>query len=331
MEDSVIPNSFSKRGIYTSENIGFGYIVLPKNRDREEYIKEVYVSHILSIFDPITQSPYLNCLVDKEKLKEIIFPPSTDLYGSPVLFIKLPTTNTVVVFSVLKQSNEYLPLEENGFHKQVVSDDVVIDVFAKAKQGVFDVQVSSNNKRAVQLNIRAKNTNKTAQINIECTGEVTFSELTNLTVLSEDFKLILKDSKDTQLGFIDFSKDRLFVKDVLGNTITSDKQGIALNTKSGQSLRLMDKGILLETESGQFFEISDDKWYLANNKQKTDSVAVAEEVIDLFSELIDHLINPSIYVSPGGPAPLSTAPLIQAMKTKLQKIKSEFVLIPKKV
>jgi hypothetical protein len=175
----------------------FGYIIIPKDVDRDHFIQQCYRSERVSILIDNGGGVVHDCYINRDALKNVIFPASAEKLGSCVIFITDAHSGHPVVFGVLSKEDESQLLRE-GFFKLIKEfNGCVVGVTGDAKTGVLNLMVTGGT--LTRLNILVSNADKNALINVQCRGDVTL-ELDGTLQLKDKALKINEGSQPMVLG-----------------------------------------------------------------------------------------------------------------------------------
>jgi hypothetical protein len=170
-EDFYMNSGVSKVRTYQSfNNIQYGYIVLPKDVDRDNFIEQCYRWERVSILIERGGGLLNECYITKNAIAEISFPLTYDTLGSCVLLLTDPFSGLPVIFGVLSKEDESQLLQEGVFKLAKKWQDSGVTISGDAKKGVINISV--NGGTTSQLNISVTNTDKTATVNLRCNGDI---------------------------------------------------------------------------------------------------------------------------------------------------------------
>lgn len=174
-----------------------GYIIVPSDVSRDSFIEQCYRWERVSILVERGAGVIHDCYITKNVLEKIEFPLVTEQLGSCVTFLVDPLSGHPVVFGILSKEDESQLLREGYFKINKVYNGSVVSISGDAKSGVLNLSVSGGTLS--QLNISVTNTDKTAQINLRCRGDITL-DLDGRLQLTADSVRINQGSEPMVLG-----------------------------------------------------------------------------------------------------------------------------------
>jgi hypothetical protein len=186
--DFYMNSGVSKVRTYQSfNNIQYGYIVLPKDVDRDKFIEQCYRWERVSILIERGGGLTHECYITKNAIAEITFPLTYDALGSCVLLLTDPFSGLPVVFGVLSKEDESQLLQEGYFKFAKKWQDSGVTISGDAKKGLINITVQGGT--VSQLNISAINQDKTATLNLRCSGNITIDAEETFQVKPKLFKI----------------------------------------------------------------------------------------------------------------------------------------------
>jgi len=156
------------------DSVGYGYIVVPSNVEKDEYIASCYGKERVCIMTEHSSSMVKDCYISKSALRDIVFPDISDgnknKTGSAVVFVCDDYANKPTIVAVLSKEDESDLLEEFKFQlkKRYVKNTVLIE--GDAKKGLLSINVEDGeDEGAINITVKGKTGGK---INIKCQTEV---------------------------------------------------------------------------------------------------------------------------------------------------------------
>ena len=210
---------------------GIGYVVIPDNDTRDEYINNCYYSCTVTIDGGYGYSYIENVPIPLELLQQIKFPLKEDEVGSRVFWVRENTFNRPVIVGIL--NNLYEPngmvAGQNRYVQEINGN--VVEIFMDANTAEMNIKVTGSRNNPSKINV-ISNTNEDSEINVTSSGKVKISAKNLIveafkdavfTLKKNDSKELLKiESNDTQLKITDQFDNKVTLKDGEINVV-SDK------------------------------------------------------------------------------------------------------------
>jgi hypothetical protein len=164
---------------------GYGYIVIPQNVDKDEYINDCYLRERVCILTDQGGSMVKDCYITKNAIRDIEFPDIADnknKTGSAIVFVTDTYNNKPTIIGVLSKEDETQFLNPHLFKQEKKYGKKSVSIEGDAKNGVLSINVEDNDNLGV-LNISVKG--KTGgKINIKCQGDSNFHSDGNTNISS---------------------------------------------------------------------------------------------------------------------------------------------------
>ncbi len=224
-------NKGENRGYGTA---GIGYIILPSNIGRKEYIERCYRNHQVDILPGRNYTKTHNVPITESALQMVTFPSSVDEVGSSVVWVREDFQNRPVVIGVLKNAGKASQLSSG--QQQLIQEigSQIAQVFLDASNGVIDISVFGTTERPAKVNIKAAG-GSDDEINIEATGVVNSSARKHNTLATEEFNLTLNNG-EKELIKIMGNEDKFQYSDQWGNIIITDKDKTEIKDGFGHTI-----------------------------------------------------------------------------------------------
>lgn len=212
-----------------SSPVGFGYIVVPTDIDRDVYVKTCYRKERVAIQLDYGGSVIKNCFVSRKAIQDLKFPATSDELGSCVAFIVPEFHNIPIIIDVVSKADESQLHEENSFMKRVTTKSGLVSVIGKGDTGELFINVESRDDDAGNIHITLKNGKNKSKFNLNCFGDVNVfaNGRINLKALKEVNiqSVYFEGAVEKMSSQIQVNPDGFLVKDKAGNSIISNKEG----------------------------------------------------------------------------------------------------------
>jgi hypothetical protein len=206
---------------------GLGWIIIPDNVDREQYIQTVFREERVDIY--LEDGGMANgAYISRELIQLLVFPQDIKAKGSRVAFITEPVKNILIVVGVISDDDDSQLLEEGMFQRRVESSNGSVTITGKGKTGELFINIDSQLEDGGNVYINLKNSKNKAKFNVNCFGSMNLyceDKLTLEAAEELEFKITNNDTeKETVLSI---KKDvGLTYIDEFENLISIDKEGI---------------------------------------------------------------------------------------------------------
>jgi hypothetical protein len=178
------------------DSAGIGYIIIPQDKDRDDYIQACLRTGTLSIV--LENGGVVDqVLITKSAINELDFPISNDKLGSLVVWINQPKKLQPIVIGTLSKNNEFINFNKESSVLRRVGKDFMGEVSVDANKGVIIINATSSKEDGGDIYIISRNKNedpeKKSNVNIQVSGRVNI-ESTNFNLTnSKKLSLVIKD------------------------------------------------------------------------------------------------------------------------------------------
>lgn len=198
---------------------GIGYVVIPDNDTRDEYINNCYYSCTVTIDGGYGYSYIENVPIPLELLQQIKFPLKEDEVGSRVFWVRENTFNRPVIVGIL--NNLYEPngmmAGQNRYVQEI--DGNVVEIFMDANTAEMNIKVTGSKNNPSKINV-ISNTNEDSEINITSSGKVKISAKNLIVEAFKDAVFTLKKNDSKELLKIESNDTQLKITDQFDNEVT---------------------------------------------------------------------------------------------------------------
>lgn len=271
---------------------GIGYVVIPDNDTRDEYINNCYYSCTVTIDGGYGYSYIENVPIPLELLQQIKFPLKEDEVGSRVFWVRENTFNRPVIVGIL--NNLYEPngmvAGQNRYVQEINGN--VVEIFMDANTAEMNIKVTGSKNNPSKINV-ISNTNEDSEINVTSSGKVKISAKNLIVEAFKDAVFTLKKNDSKELLKIESNDTQLKITDQFDNEVT---------LKNGEIDVVSDK---------------------INHNSGNEPMVLGNTLKESLSNLIDAILSMTM-VTPTGTSstPMNAAQFIQ-IKSQLNNILSQ--------
>ena len=135
-----------------NESVGVGYIFIPEDRDRDEFVDTCFRTMRMSVMDD-NGNPIHNCYLTKEVIQNIRFPRNAGEIGDAVVWVCKPFLAQPVIIGTFVTSDEpdFRSDQELRILKQW--NQGAIDIHGSSKEGYLTIDVRGAVAGNFQLNV----------------------------------------------------------------------------------------------------------------------------------------------------------------------------------
>lgn len=219
---------------------GIGYVVIPNDQGREEFIINCYNTKTLMLKDEYG-GVYRRVSCDKDRIKDVVFPQDSSKFGSIVLWVRVDYHNALVAVAILEFKNKLTDsIEENAFRLQRISNIGAVDFYGKANEPEIVLNVISKSAGKGRYSINVVNPDDTATMDVVVRGKanLTTTDSVNINTKNE-FLVVVEDKKANKTNLISYKLDTgLQVKDQYGNEILTKSSGVVVKVPTNKKTYL---------------------------------------------------------------------------------------------
>jgi hypothetical protein len=172
------------------KSINTGYIIIPEDVDRGEFIEQCLRTERFSIFVEGGGGIMHNCYVTKSALRDLVFPLEGQTLGSAVVFFSEPFGGKAVITGVVSKNDETELNQEDivVFKKTHDGNYALLSIDGKGQITIDVIGVSNSAK----LSINVRSDDYSAAIDIHAKGKISlYSEgNTSITAIDGDIELV---------------------------------------------------------------------------------------------------------------------------------------------
>lgn len=205
---------------------GVGYIVVPDDNTRDQYIKDCYRTSSVTINGGYGYGYISSVKIFSDVLQKIKFPLTHKEIGTPVFWVRENFSNRPIVIGIMSVEGYTNLLKENQERIVQQLGDNVVEIFLDANSSTLNINVTGSPDNPSTINFKTSSGSGDSLINIESDGSVNLSANQVSVTSRQDFSIYLKTSDDEEICSIIGNEEKTEFKDQFNNRITSDKDNV---------------------------------------------------------------------------------------------------------
>lgn len=197
---------------------GIAYLVIPDDRDRNQYIQRCFRTGTISI--AFENGGVMNDVpVTRQALNDIEFPSSNDELGSQLVWVNQKEKQVPIIIGCISKNNEFVNFTKDSASLRKSSDGGVFEVMVDANKNIVIINSSSQKDTGGDIYVIASNTTKTAKLNVSVFGNINVNATNVIVSSTGKTSFIVKDKDvDDKITEVSYEKGIGFVyKDEFGN------------------------------------------------------------------------------------------------------------------
>lgn len=297
---------------------GVGFVVVPDDDKREDYINDCYRTMSVTINGGFGYGYISNVKILGDVLQQIKFPLKSTERGTPVFWVRENFTNRPIIVGVIPEGNyTNLLTEGQGRYVQQVGERVV-EIFEDATNGVLNISVVSDAEHPANVRIKASSGTTESVLEVESDGIVRVSGNQVESVARQDFKMVLKNSVDDELVTITGDKEKVEYTDQFKTNVKLSEESVDVNTEIDVNVEAKDS--VVNVTSKEINLKTDDKLNLDSGKEP---MVLGDTLKGILDDILKAIQTMTV-MTPVGPSsvPINVADFA-SVQAKLQNILSQ--------
>lgn len=223
MNSSIEVNRGAKTSIGQS---GVGFIVVPDDNTREQYIKDCYRTSTVTMNGGYGYGYISSVKIFPDVLQQIKFPITQNDRGTPVFWVRENFSNRPIIVGILSEDGYTNLLKENQQRIVQQIGDNIVEIFLDANSSLLNINVVGNSETPSTINIKNSSGSDKSVLNIETDGQASISANSIIATSRKEFNIFLKNSKNEELISIIGNEEKTEYKDHFNNKIISNKDKV---------------------------------------------------------------------------------------------------------
>lgn len=297
---------------------GVGFVVVPNDDKREDYINDCYRTMSVTINGGFGYGYISNVKILGNVLQQIKFPLKSTERGTPVFWVRENFTNRPIIVGVIPEGNyTNLLTEGQGRYVQQVGERVV-EIFEDATNGVLNISVVSDSEHPANVRIKASSGTTESVLEVESDGIVRVSGNQIESVARQDFKMVLKNAVDDELVTITGDEKKVEYIDQFKTNVRLSKESVDVNTEIDVNVEAKDSAI--NVTSKEINLKTDNKLNLDSGKEP---MVLGDTLKGILNDILKAIQTMTV-MTPTGPSsvPINVADFA-SIQAKLQTILSK--------
>jgi hypothetical protein len=212
---------------------GIGNIVIPKDKDPQQYITRCFRTGMVSI---VLENGGIvdNVIVSKSAIKDLAFPDDYKSLGSQVIWLNKPRQNQPIIIGIFSKNNELINVSRYKDSMRKASQYGLVEMIVDSSKGVAIINSTSFSEKGGDIYIISTNKQQSSKLNIMVSGTINITTPDLNIINSDTLSIVIKDStKDKNVTSISYTKGKGFsYADEFGNKYIINQDNIQFSPKS---------------------------------------------------------------------------------------------------
>ena len=219
---------------------GIGWVIVPSDMDREEYIRRVYNTGYCMVISDFND-PIRDVAVPEHLIRSIKFPVVLGERGSLVSWISIPKSDQVILMGILQEPAESSPYEEGTLIDQVGNSDARVVRAMSTKDKSYTIAVTSDERGEGGVEMKTTGAGKTASITLNLDGTSHIKADDKLTIFAENELNIKISSKEGEVSTLTLTNDGVLkYLDRYKNDLTISEGGFHIANTEENLIKLIN-------------------------------------------------------------------------------------------
>lgn len=205
---------------------GVGYIVIPDDITREQYISNCYRTRTVTINGGYGYGYICQVRILADVLQKITFPISSTERGSQVFWVRENFSNRPIVIGILSEDGLTNLLTENQDRIVQEIDGKIVEIFQDANSATLNVNVVGVKDTPANINIKVSSGSEDSVISVISDGHLNIDSNQIQVTARKDVSLCLKNGKDEEQFSLTGNADKVEFSDKNGNKVTINADNV---------------------------------------------------------------------------------------------------------
>lgn len=134
-----------------SQCTGMGYVIIPEDVDREQYISSCFRKSRISIIDDVYGNVIHECYITREALENVKFPENVGERGMPVVWVSQQFSQSPMVIGTFVNNEKISLRKDEEIHINKFYGDGSVNIDGNPKNGTLFIGVSSKKYSRIKI------------------------------------------------------------------------------------------------------------------------------------------------------------------------------------
>lgn len=205
---------------------GIGYIVVPNDVTRLQYIEDCYRTHTVTMNGGFGYGYVANVRIFPSVLQQIHFPLSSEERGAAVFWVRENFSNTPVIIGVIADDQDVNLMQENEDRTVQTVGDNVVEIYKNANNATMVINVIGTTDTPSDLTIKVVSGSKDSVIHVMTDGKVDVDADTIDATAQTKIRVTLATEQNETISAITADADKTEFVDKNGNRITINADNV---------------------------------------------------------------------------------------------------------
>jgi len=200
----MVEETIRVRAIETGiEGAGIGYIVIPDENLREQYIADCYRTKTLTINGGLGYSYFYNVPCPPNVLQNIKFPDKGEKRGTAVIWVKHGISGMPIIINWLENANDYYQLKPNQNRKTIGDENRNIEIFTDGNETNFQITLIGDSEFPSKFNIKLNSENADSEFGVYCDNKINITSDNEISLnTNQKFVVNINDEGIQKASFV---------------------------------------------------------------------------------------------------------------------------------
>ena len=246
---------------------GIGWIIIPSDIDREEYIRRVYSTGYCMIISDFND-PIRDVAVPEHLIRNIKFPVLAEERGSLVSWMSIAKSDQVILMGILQAPAGSSPYKEGTTIDEVDSADTRISKVLSIKDKSYTISIISDESGEGGFEVKAQGGDKTTSMAFNIDGTASIKSDDKLTIFAENEITVKMASKEDEISTLSMTKEGVLAYlDRYGNSLQIGENGWTYEDEFGNRQTIGEGSFQMTDDFGNDFDMNAGGFHLENEME----------------------------------------------------------------
>ena len=244
---------------------GMGWLIIPSDLDREEYVRRVYETGYCMIITDHNH-PLREVAIPEHILRNLKFPATPDDRGSLVSWVAVPKTEQVVMIGILQPPGSSSPYKEGTLVEEIDSTDTRVSRLMSIKDKSYNIAITSDEGDQGGFSVKVQGPERTTSMTFNLDGTASIKSDQSLEIFAEEEMKLQMASKEDEISTLTLSKEGVLAYlDRYGNDLKITEDGYTYQDEFGNRLTITEGSYQFTDDAGNDFDMNTAGFHLENN------------------------------------------------------------------
>lgn len=305
---------------------GVGFVVVPDEDSREDYIKDCYRTMKVTINGGTGYGYFSGVNVCPDVMQNIIFPRESNR-GTPVVWVKDAISNLPVIVGYLQSEGEFHFTSQWQYRLKRSNDGRFVEIFVDGDEADLQINILGDKTNPANITIKINSENEDSEFNVYCDNRLSITAKNDVNLNTNNKFSVNITTEDKEIkGKIEYEIGTGL------SVISEDSMKIVINDKEDDSKKAsfeykVGSGFTYEDEFENKITAKNGEVNIISKKinlgKGVEPLVLGDTLVQTMGQILDAITTLTVMTPVGVSGPPLNSAQFTAIKSKLKMVLSK--------